>query len=144
MKNWILFSTVLATMIVISCGKKDEAAAPPPPPCISPNVPAPGFGGQCLNRGQCPLGQAVSPSQPSMCVDIYTANVMGPQQCGAGFVLTSGGCVAQGPCGPGRALVGDTCKEGATTNGSYTQPIYGNTSNGNVWGAGSVWGRPYW
>jgi hypothetical protein len=145
MKSLIMILTLIATAFVFvsGCGKKEEAAVPAG--CGALNVMSPVYG--CLPRGQCPRGFGVSPTQPSMCVDVNTGDSAMTQQCGAGFVLTAHGCYQQGPCQPGQALVNEVCKPVAQGNGSFIQqPYYQNNGFGrNPWGAMSPYGgiNPY-
>jgi len=77
-----------------------------------------------------------------MCVDVNTGDTAMPQQCGVGFVLTTVGCFQQGPCQPGQALVGDTCRPAVQGTGGFNQqPSYQNNGfGGNPWGALSPYG----
>jgi len=140
MKNWILVTIILTTLTVISCGKKDEGA-PPPVGCGPQTVASPYFGG-CIVRDRCPQGTVRNPNELSMCADPNTGNNIMPQQCGAGFILTTSGCYQQGPCAPGQALVGDSCKNAVGGGAFPQQQVYGGAGG---WGATGMYGggSPY-
>jgi len=133
MKALIYALTTVMMMFVVACQKDEggEAAITCPPG----HYVTPAWGNQCLPQAQCPAGSVRHPTQLSMCMNIYTGDTIGQQQCGVGYVLTSEGCLKQCPDRPGWGLYGPTCIQGINPSGyNYNYP-YGQTP---------YWQMPYW
>jgi hypothetical protein len=130
MTKYIFAFAFVALLAVVGCQKKDDGAAPavgcPPSQVMSP------FYGRCLAQASCPQGLAQSPDQPTMCLNIATGVQQMTMQCGAGFNLTTSGCLQQGLCPPGKAQSGVACLDiiaaGTSspyqTQGQYQQQAY--------------------
>lgn len=132
-KLLLIFFSVMSVTLMIGC-QKDEGAAEVVP-CGPGHYVAPAYGNQCLPQAQCQPGYVQNPTQPSMCMHMYTGASGGTQQCGAGYVLTTNGCLPQCPNQPGKGLLGNSCVDGISGgyNGGYQQYPYG----------GGYYGYPY-
>lgn len=133
MKALIYVLTSVTMMFVVAC-QKDEGGQAAAAPCPPGHYATPAWANQCLPQDQCPAGSVRHPTQLSMCMNIYTGEIIGQQQCGVGYVLTSEGCLKQCPDRPGWGLYGPTCIQGVNPyNSGYNYP----------YGQMPYWQNPY-
>lgn len=123
MKKLFVMITVIGSALVIGC-QKDEGQAEAVA-CGPGHFVTPAYGSLCLPQAQCQPGYVQNPTQPSMCMHMYTGASGGTQQCGAGFVLTSKGCLPQCPNQPNRGLFAETCIDAIHGGGFQQQMPYG-------------------
>ena len=113
-----LFALVgLLVLVAIGCGKKDEGPGGPPP-CPPAHTASP-FWGRCVTQAFCGPGLVQHPEQPSMCANPQTGQLTGTMTCGAGFVLTTAGCVTQGMCQAGQGQTGTQCLPAVSGGSQY-------------------------
>lgn len=141
MRALLLALTTMTVMFVVACQKDEGGGGPAPIVCGPGHYVTPAYGNQCLPQEQCPAGSVRNPTQLSMCMDIHTGANIGPQRCGAGYVLTSQGCLQQCPDRPGWGLYGPACIQGVNGAGTgynynYYQYPYGQMPYG--------YGNPYY
>lgn len=123
--KYTLILMILGSIAISGCQKKNDDAPAGPAPCPDGTTFSPGFG-KCVANGHCQVGSVQHPSQPTMCADLRTAQVLGTQRCASGFVLTQHGCTPPCPTNSSMGLVSNACIQAVT-------PAEGVYQNANMW-----------